>query len=81
MSLDTKHFEHSLVIESRALLAKIKLTACPIWRFHYLGAISGYCELVVKLKSHISESVYQQLIEVEDQALAEISHSSTHVRH
>lgn len=73
MSLETNQLERSLVIESQALLSKIKMTHCPIWRFHYLGAISAYCELVVKLKDTLSKSVYQQLLEVENQAIVEIN--------
>lgn len=81
MSLITNQLEDSLVIESRALLSKIKLTHCPIWRFHYLGAISAYCELVSKLKNKLSNNVYEQLMDVEKQAISEISQNNHFAKH
>lgn len=81
MSLNPKQLEHSLILESEALLSKIRLSHCPIWRFHYLGAISAYCELVTKLKNQLSNSIYQQLIDVENKAIQEISQNSHYLRH
>lgn len=81
MSLESKQLEQSIIVESEQLLGKIRLSSCPIWRFHYLGAISAYCELASKLRKQLSNSLYQQLIDVENQAIAEISQTNQCVRH
>lgn len=73
INANTLALEQMILLGSMNLLHKIRGCDCPIWQFHYLGAISAYCEMAQKFKQQIDHRIYDQLMDVENQALSEIS--------
>tara|TARA_R110002110_G_scaffold121431_2_gene297256 strand:+ start:94554 stop:94805 length:252 start_codon:yes stop_codon:yes gene_type:complete len=80
MDIKTAFFEKAILVGSSKLLNKIQQSECPIWQFHYLGAISAYCDMAQNLKSETGRKVHQELLDLENKALAEISYKSRQPR-
>jgi len=70
--------EETILVGGKKLLNKIQQSECPIWQFHYLGAISAYCDMAKMFKSEIGYQIYQKLLDLENKALAEISYKNSH---
>lgn len=76
MKAMTQILEQAILSSSTRFLHKIQHSECPIWQFHYLGAISAYCEMAESLKNQLNKTTYQRLLDMENEALLEISHKN-----
>ncbi len=77
MDIKSAFLEQTILVGGSKLLNKIQQSECPIWQFHYLGAISAYCDMAQNFKGEIGSKIYQKLLDLENKALAEISYKNS----
>lgn len=64
-----KIFSETIKIQAELMLQRLRIASCPVWRFHYLGAISAYLQLAKTLDSTIDSKTLAVLQHCEEQAL------------
>lgn len=77
MDIKSAFLGETILVGGSKLLNKIQQSECPIWQFHYLGAISAYCDMAQNFKSEMGYQIYQKLLDLENKALAEISYKNS----
>lgn len=67
-----KQFSDSIQREAELMLKRLESAQCPVWRFHYLGAISAYLQLAKNLESLLGKATTRALRMLEEQALLSV---------
>jgi hypothetical protein len=69
--LQTKKFvSEQIKSQAELMLQRLRCAKCPIWRFHYLGAISAYIDLAKNLDQAIPKNTLEALYLLEQEALS-----------
>lgn len=65
-----KSIAEKIHANAKLMLNHLCSSRCPIWRFHYLGAIHAYIQLAKSLEDTIGQTVISELQSLEQQALS-----------